>query len=182
MYLIRGSPPHHHGGPQRAFSRASGSGNACWHRRHDFPIAAFTGVPGRRVNPSFGAVMFEPDRARPRSSEQTPQLRVIATKPSSPSQLSGLEDAANEADFCLAWLSLQCNRTPGVTAGLLMMPPPGDAVSVATTSWPEQNPYVTDLMRLAERATSEAACCRILGPYRFGELSWLSHGVAIRFR
>jgi multidrug efflux pump subunit AcrA (membrane-fusion protein) len=99
--------------------------------------------------------MFEPDRARPRSSEQTPQLRVIATKPSSPSQLSGLEDAANEADFCLAWLTLQCNRTPGATAGLLMMPPPGDAVSVATTSWPEQNPYVTDLMRLAERATLE---------------------------
>src|SRR6266702_542278 len=97
--------------------------------------------------------MFEPDRARPRSSEQTPQLRVIATNPSG--RLGGLVDAGNEAAFCSAWLSLQCNRTSGVIAGVLMMPPPGDGVSVATTSWPERNLYLADLMRLAERAALE---------------------------
>lgn len=99
--------------------------------------------------------MFEPDRARPRSSEQAPQLRVIAANHSNPSQLSGLADARNEAEFCSAWLSLQCNRISGVIAGLLMMPPPGGALSAAVTSWPEQSPYVPDLMRLAERATLE---------------------------
>src|SRR4029077_9478807 len=96
--------------------------------------------------------MFDPVRLR--SSERTPQLRVIAANPAA-SQLSGLADAGNEAAFCSAWLSLQCNRTSGVVAGLLMMPPPGNGVYVATTSWPERNPYLTDLMRLAERASLE---------------------------
>ena len=36
-----------------------------------------------------------------------------------------------------------------------MMPPPAKGRSVAATSWPERNPYVKDLMRLAERASLE---------------------------
>jgi RND family efflux transporter MFP subunit len=66
-----------------------------------------------------------------------------------------LADAANEAVFCSAWLSSQCARIPGVAAGLLMMPPPAKGISVASTSWPERNPYLKDLLRLAERASSE---------------------------
>jgi hypothetical protein len=36
-----------------------------------------------------------------------------------------------------------------------MMPPPAKGLSVASTSWPARNPYLEDLLRLAERASSE---------------------------
>src|SRR4051812_20589031 len=99
--------------------------------------------------------MFEPNRSRPRNSEQAPQLRVIPAQASAPSHWNGLVDAANEAAFCSAWLSMQCSRLSGVIAGLLMMPPPARGVTVDSTSWPERNPYLEELMRLAERASLE---------------------------
>ena len=95
------------------------------------------------------------DRSRPRSSEQVPQLRVLAGERAPRSHWTGLADAGNEAAFCSAWLSSQCNRISGVTGGLLMMPPPAKGLSVASTSWPERNPYVEDLLQLAERASLE---------------------------
>jgi Barrel-sandwich domain of CusB or HlyD membrane-fusion/GAF domain len=98
--------------------------------------------------------MFEADRSRPRSSEQAPQLRVVAAEPGPP-HWSGLADAGNEAVFCSAWLSSQCTRISGIIAGLLMMPPPAKGLTVTSTSWPRRNPYVEDLLRLAERASSE---------------------------
>jgi multidrug resistance efflux pump len=99
--------------------------------------------------------MFEPDRSRSRSSEQAPHLRVVAGEPSAPSHWTGLADAGNEAVFCSAWLSSQCARISGVVGGLLMMPPPGKGLRVASTSWPQRNPYLQDLLRLAERASLE---------------------------
>ena len=99
--------------------------------------------------------MFEPDRSRPRNSEQASHLRVIAAEPSVSPQRTGLADAGNEAVFCSAWLSSQCTRISGVIAGLLMMPPPAKGLSVASTSWPQRNPYLEDLLRLAERASLE---------------------------
>jgi Barrel-sandwich domain of CusB or HlyD membrane-fusion/GAF domain len=99
--------------------------------------------------------MFEADRSRPRSSEQAPQLRVVAGEPSGPPHWTGLADAGNEAVFCSAWLSSQCTRISGIIAGLLMMPAPAKGLSVASTSWPQRNPYIEDLLRLAERAALE---------------------------
>ena len=99
--------------------------------------------------------MFEADRTRPRSSEQQPHLRVVAGGASASPHQTGLADAGNEAVFCSAWLSSQCTRISGIIAGLLMMPPPAKGLSVASTSWPARNPYLEDLLRLAERASSE---------------------------
>jgi hypothetical protein len=99
--------------------------------------------------------MFEADRSRPRSSEQAPQLRVVAGEPSIPPHWTGLADAGNEAVYCSAWLSSQCAGISGIIAGLLMMPPPAKGLSVASTSWPQRNPYIEDLLRLAERASLE---------------------------
>ena len=99
--------------------------------------------------------MFEPDRSRPRNSEQASHLRLIAAEPSVSPQQTGLVDAENEAAFCIAWLSSQCTLISGVIAGLLMVPPPAKGLSVASTSWPKGNPYLEDLSRLAERASLE---------------------------
>jgi hypothetical protein len=110
--------------------------------------------------------MFEADRSRPRSSEQAPQLRVVAAEPSIPPRWAGLADAGNEAVFCSAWLSSQCTRISGIIAGLLMMPPPAKGLSVASTSWPQRNPYLEDLLRLAERASLERRA--IVSPGRTG--------------
>jgi multidrug efflux pump subunit AcrA (membrane-fusion protein) len=109
--------------------------------------------------------MFEADRSRPRSSEQAPQLRVVAAE-SGPPHWSGLADAGNEAVFCSAWLSSQCTRISGIVAGLLMMPPPAKGLTVTSTSWPRRNPYVEDLLRLAERASSERRT--VTSPGRIG--------------
>ena len=103
--------------------------------------------------------------ARQRSSEQAPQLRVVAGK-SGPPHWTGLADAGNEAVFCSAWLSSQCTRISGIVAGLLMMPPPAKGLTVASTSWPERNPYVEDLSRLAERASLERRT--VVSPGRMG--------------
>ena len=110
--------------------------------------------------------MFEADRSRPRSSEQAPQLRVVAGDPSGPPHWTGLADAGNEAVFCSAWLSSQCTRISGIIAGLLMMPPPAKGLTVTSTSWPRRNPYIEDLLRLAERASSERRT--VASPGRIG--------------
>jgi RND family efflux transporter MFP subunit len=109
--------------------------------------------------------MFESDRPRARSSEQAPQLRVVATD-SGPPHWTGLADAGNEAVFCSAWLSSQCTRISGIVAGLLMMPPPAKGRTVASTSWPRRNPYTEDLLRLAERASLERRT--VVSPGRMG--------------
>jgi hypothetical protein len=109
--------------------------------------------------------MFEADRSRSRSSEQAPQLRVVVGEPGPP-HWTGLADAGNEAVFCSAWLSSQCTRISGIIAGLLMMPPPAKGLSVASTSWPQRNPYIEDLLRLAERASLERRA--IVSPGRMG--------------
>ena len=105
--------------------------------------------------------MFESDRPQVRSSERAPQLRVVATESGQP---AGLADAGNEAVFCSAWLSSQCTRISGIVAGLLMMPPPAKGLTVASTSWPRRNPYIEDLLRLAERASLER--CTVVSPGR----------------
>jgi hypothetical protein len=109
--------------------------------------------------------MFESDRPQVRSSERAPQLRVVATDSMQP-HWAGLADAGNEGVFCLAWLSSQCTRISGIVAGLLMMPPPAKGLTVASTSWPRRNPYIEDLLQLAERASLER--CTVVSPGRIG--------------
>src|SRR5262245_27302661 len=109
--------------------------------------------------------MFESDRPQARSSDRAPQLRVIATESEQP-HWAELADAGNEAVFCSAWLSSQCTRISGIVAGLLMMPPPAKGLTVASTSWPRRNPYIEDLLPLAERASLER--CTVVSPGRIG--------------
>src|SRR5215510_11311464 len=109
--------------------------------------------------------MFESDRPQARSSERPPQLRVVATESGQP-HWAGLADASNETVFCSAWLSSQCTRISGIVAGLLMMPPPAKGLTVASTSWPRRNPYIEDLLRVAERASLER--CMVVSPGRMG--------------
>jgi RND family efflux transporter MFP subunit len=92
---------------------------------------------------------------RSRTAEQTPQLRVVTSERSGPPHWTGLADARDEAKFCSAWLSSQCANITGVIAGLLTMPPPASASTVTSTSWPERNPYLEVLLRLAECASTE---------------------------
>jgi hypothetical protein len=47
-----------------------------------------------------------------------------------------------------------------------MMPPPAKGLSVASTCWPARNPYLEDLLRLAERASSERRT--VVSPGRMG--------------
>src|SRR5262245_58660415 len=107
--------------------------------------------------------MLESDRPQARSSERPPQLRVVATESGQP-HWAGLADASNEAVFYSAWLSSQCTRISGIVAGLLMMPPPAKGLTVTSTSWPRRNPYIEDLLRLAERAALER--CTVVSPGR----------------
>ena len=44
------------------------------------------------------------------------------------------------------------------------MPPPAKGLTVASTSWPRRNPYIEDLLRLAERASLER--CTVVSPGR----------------
>ena len=99
--------------------------------------------------------MFEPDQSRPRTSDQASHLRLVAAEQSVSPQQTGLADAENESEFCIAWLSSQCTLISGIVAGLLMVPPPAKGWSVVSTSWPKGNPYLEDLSRLAERALLE---------------------------
>src|SRR5262245_27789958 len=107
--------------------------------------------------------MVEIDRSRARISEAAPQLRVVSSQPSGPPHWTGLADAGNEAEFCSAWLASQCANISGLAAGLLMMPPPARGRSVASTSWPDRNPYLHDLMRIAERAALERQAVALSG-------------------
>lgn len=86
-------------------------------------------------------------------TEPLTQMRVITSEPEA--QWSGLADAADEARFSSAWLSAQCSRISGLLGALLMIPAPARGLRVASTSWPSRNPYLEDLMRLAEQASAQ---------------------------
>src|SRR5262245_10548546 len=97
--------------------------------------------------------MLERNRGPTGASEPLTHMRMITTDPAP--QWAGLADAADDAKYSSAWLSAQCARISGILGALLMMPPPARGLSVDSTSWPARNPYVEDLMRLAERASAQ---------------------------
>lgn len=111
--------------------------------------------------------MLEPDRGQPGKSYQAPQLRVVPAEPSASLNWNGLADAGNEAAFCAAWLSLQCTRIVGVTAGLVVLRPPDSTSPAVSASWPARDfDDFGDLSKLAHRAILERRT--IVSPDRAG--------------
>jgi hypothetical protein len=60
--------------------------------------------------------------------------------------------AGSDADFCRAWLALQCTAVAGVRAGLLLLRPPGDDTYVPAAVWPDPRRDVSYLSEAAQRA------------------------------
>jgi RND family efflux transporter MFP subunit len=70
--------------------------------------------------------------------------------------LNDLADPANEAAFCSAWLSRQCTRLTGVTAGHLILWDPDRGRPAVAASWSARNGEdPVDLPKLAVRAFME---------------------------
>lgn len=65
---------------------------------------------------------------------------------------SAFATAASDADFCRAWLALQCTAVPGVRAGLLLLRAPGSQAYVPAAVWPDARRDVSYLTEAAERA------------------------------
>jgi hypothetical protein len=65
---------------------------------------------------------------------------------------SAFATAASDAEFCRAWLALQCNTIAGVRAGLLLLRPPGTEAYVPAAVWPDPRRDVSHLTEAAERS------------------------------
>ncbi|NML48046.1 HlyD family efflux transporter periplasmic adaptor subunit [Ramlibacter sp. G-1-2-2] len=61
-------------------------------------------------------------------------------------------NAGSDAEFCLAWLALQCTAVPGVRAGLLLLKPPGTDSYVPAAVWPDPRRDLSYLTEAAQRA------------------------------
>ena len=100
--------------------------------------------------------MLEPNRDRPGKSYQAPQVQAVPADPPAPLLWSALADASSEAAFCSAWLSIQCARISGVTAGLIMLPQRQQPSPSVTACWPPRDlAGLADLSKLATRAYLE---------------------------
>lgn len=60
--------------------------------------------------------------------------------------------AASDADFCRAWLALQCTAIPAVRAGLLLLRTPGSEAYVPAAVWPDARRDLSYLTEAAQRA------------------------------
>lgn len=65
---------------------------------------------------------------------------------------SAFAAAPSDAEFCKAWLALQCAAIPAVRAGLLLLRPPGTEAYVPAAVWPDPRRDVSHLTEAAERA------------------------------
>jgi hypothetical protein len=102
------------------------------------------------------ANMLEPNRDRPGISYQAPQVQAARADPSAPLLWSAPADASSEAAFCSAWLSIQCARISGVTAGLIMLPQQQQPSPSVSACWPTRDlAGLADLSKLATRAFLE---------------------------
>ena len=100
--------------------------------------------------------MLELDRDRIGKSHHAPQLRVVPEQPAVSVHWNDLADAGNEAAYCSAWLSLQCARISGVTAGLVVVGQADKASPAVAASWPGLSlDGFGELSKLAERAFLE---------------------------
>jgi hypothetical protein len=69
----------------------------------------------------------------------------------------------DETSYCSAWLTLQCNRVPGIKAGLLLVMPAQKGEQVLSVTWQGQHSAMKDLTSLAERALSEGRTLAAIG-------------------
>jgi hypothetical protein len=60
--------------------------------------------------------------------------------------------ASSDAEFCAAWLALQCGVVVGARTGLLLLRPPGGQAYVPAAVWPDPRRDVSYLTEAAERA------------------------------
>lgn len=65
---------------------------------------------------------------------------------------SAFATAASDAEFCRAWLALQCAAIPAVRAGLLLLRAPGAQAYVPAAVWPDPRRDVSHLTEAAERS------------------------------
>jgi RND family efflux transporter MFP subunit len=100
--------------------------------------------------------MSELEQGRPGKPLQALQLRLAPAEAPKPPHWNDLADPADEAAFCSAWLSLQCARMTGVTAGLLVLRQPEKGTPAIAASWTARGADgLADLSGLAERALME---------------------------
>ena len=99
--------------------------------------------------------MSETDQLRTAGFGRSPRLRPTGTRPPARPAWSGLSDAESEADYCSAWLSLQCTQIRGATAGLLVTRHPHAGLLSVSAIWPAQHLQFPNLSRLAELAFAE---------------------------
>ena len=65
---------------------------------------------------------------------------------------SAFANAVSDAEFCQAWLALQCSEIASVRAGLLLLRPPGSETYVPAAVWPDPRRDVSYLTEAAQRA------------------------------
>src|SRR3954464_13340334 len=65
---------------------------------------------------------------------------------------SAFATAASDADFCRAWLALQCAQITSVRAALLLLRAPGADAYLPAAVWPDARRDVTYLTAAAQRA------------------------------
>lgn len=68
---------------------------------------------------------------------------------------SAFATATSDAEFCQAWLALQCTAIAGVRAGLLLMRRPGTQAYVPAAVWPDVRRDVSYLTTAAQRALTD---------------------------
>ncbi len=66
---------------------------------------------------------------------------------------AALASASSAADFCKAWLDLQCNRTPGATGGLILLES-GPGAYAPAAIWPAAPSSIDGLRKVGEAALS----------------------------
>ena len=128
--------------------------------------------------------MLEPERQGLAKSHYPPQLQIVPKQEDISTHWTRLADVGNEAAYCAAWLSLQCTRLAGVTAGLLMLRQEDKPSPAVSASWPAGSAASLndfgELCELAKRAFQEQRTIVFPASVRQGlPQTLLSHLVAI---
>src|SRR5262245_7018284 len=110
--------------------------------------------------------MLEMDLSRQASSEKTVQQPSAPASVSASPQWNALGDAGRAAEFCSAWLALQCSRISGVSTASLTITHPDTRQRLVAVTWPAPDLDLADIKRIAERAYAERRT--IVSPGRIG--------------
>ena len=126
--------------------------------------------------------MLDPERQELATSNiVAAQLQIVPKQEDASTHWNHLADVGNEAAYCAAWLSLQCARLAGVTAGLLVLRQKGEPSPAVSASWPARSANnLGELYELAKRVFQEQRTIVLPATVRPGFQSTpLSHLIAI---